>query len=253
MSTLCSRKPRVLVTRPKHQQANFIEICTKAGIEPISLPCMDILPVSFSLEQQELDNAELVFFTSRNAVEFVHESLALPWMGKNVLTIGKATQRMLNKLNQPVSHQPIAPYTSEAFIEWYSTQSPASSVILFKGVGGRKLIEEHFLERGISLQVKEVYKRVIPVISDAARQLAFVDNAPDIISVTSDDVLRNLVNIAGPLYANQLKATPLVVNSKRCAALAARLGFDYPALVADPAGDEGQLAAVKSWVTQSKH
>ncbi len=248
MSAATKRPIKVLVTRAKHQQADFIERCHAAGMEPISLPCMDILPVEFSLTQNNIDSADLVFFTSRNAVDFTHAHSPLPWVGKSVLAIGRATERILSRLGQPVAHPPVAPYTSEAFIEWYAQQAPATSAMLIKGVGGRKLLEAHFNDRAIPLNVVEVYKRVIPAVSDSERRRVFVDNAPDIISVTSDDVLRNLVNIAGPAFANQLKATQLVVNSERNAALAVRLGFDYAAIVASPAGDEGQIAAVMEWM-----
>ena len=118
------------------------------------------------------------------------------------------------------------------------------SALIIKGLGGRDLIEKTLEAEGTDVQVMPVYKRVMPVVSDSERQRVFIETPPDIISITSDDVLRNLVNIAGPDYANVLHATQLVVNSERCAAMAARLGFDHIAKVANPPGDVGQLAAI---------
>lgn len=239
-----AHKPRVLVTRPKHQQSNFIQLCTEANIETVSLPCIDILPVDCTITAEEVTQAELVFFTSRNAVEFAHAQLPLPWSA-NVFAVGRATERALAKFNQALVHPPIAPYNSEAFLDWHESQPAISSALFVKGLGGRDLIEKQFSANGVSVDIKSVYKRVRPIVSDTQRHRVFVETPPQIISVTSDAVLRNLVNIAGQEFAAQLHATPLVVNSERCAQLAVKLGFDHAPIVANPPGDEGQLSAIQ--------
>ena len=243
---------RVLVTRPKHQQSSFLARCADAGLDTLSLPCIDILPVDCSIDSAEIAAAEFVFFTSRNAVEFAHAIQPLPWKETSVYCIGRATQRALAHFNQDLAHPPIEPFTSEAFIDWLKTQPAISSALMIKGVGGRDLIETFLEETGASVSIKNVYKRVTPVVSDAERHRVFVDTPPDIISVTSDDVLRNLVNIAGPTYAAELHATPIVVNSERCADLAVRLGFDHGPIIANPPGDDGQIDGIKHWLKSSK-
>lgn len=235
---------RVLVTRPKHQQSNFLASCNAAGLDTVTLPCIDILPVECDIQEEQINQADLIFFTSRNAVEFAHALLPLPWKDAKVYAIGRATERVLSKLGQELVHPPVDPFTSEAFLEWYATQPPIASAIIIKGIGGRDLIETHFQSNHVNVVVKPVYKRVRPVVSDAERHRVFVDTPPHIISITSDDVLRNLVNIAGPDYANVLHAAQLVVNSERCAEMAVRLGFDHSPRVAHPPGDVGQMAAI---------
>lgn len=232
------------MTRPKHQQSHFLQCCEQAGLDTITLPCIDILPVACEIDQSDIDRAELVFFTSRNAVEFANVIVPFPWDGASVYAIGRATERVLGKLGQKLVEPPAEPYTSEAFLKWYSTKTPIGSALIIKGLGGRNLIETHLQSNKVDVVVKQVYKRVTPVVSDAERQRVFVDTPPHIISVTSDDVLRNLVNIAGPAYADILHATQLVVNSERCADMAVRLGFDHSPKVAHPPGDVGQMAAI---------
>jgi len=239
-----------LVTRPKHQQSLFLKSCVDAGLETISLPCLDILPVESELTNTDVKQSELVIFTSRNAVEFAHAINPLPWKKANVYAIGRATERVLGKLGQALIHPPVEPYNSEAFLDWYKTQEPIKSALLVTGMGGRDLIETQLRASGVDVVIRPVYKRVIPVVSDAERQRVFVDTPPDIISVTSDDALRNLVNIAGPAYASVLHSTQLVVNSERCADMAARLKFDHRAIVASPPGDVGQLAAILDCVAE---
>jgi uroporphyrinogen-III synthase len=244
---------RVLVTRPKHQQDSFLARCSDAGLDTLSLPCIDILPVDCSIDAAEIDAAEFVFFTSRNAVEFAHAIQPLPWNKASVYCIGRATQRALAQFNQDLAHPPIEPFTSEALIEWLKTQPTIKSALIVKGVGGRNLIESFFEQSGATVNIKDVYKRVTPVVSDAERHRIFVDTPPNIISVTSDDVLRNLVNIAGPTYANELHATPIIVNSERCADLAVRLGFDHSPIIANPPGDDGQIDGIVCWLEKQKH
>lgn len=251
--TKSTNAARVLVTRPKHQQSSFLARCADAGLDTLSLPCIDILPVDCSIDAADIDAAEFIFFTSRNAVEFAHTIQPLPWNNASVYCIGRATQRALAQFNQDLAHPPIEPFTSEAFINWLKTQAPVSSALIVKGVGGRDLIETYLAETGTSVIIKDVYKRVTPVVSDAERQRIFVDTPPDIISITSDDVLRNLVNIAGPTYAHELHATPIIVNSERCADLAIRLGFDHGPIVASPPGDDGQIDGIMHWLKSLKN
>lgn len=208
------------------------------------MPCIDILPVPCELSIQDTTQSDLVIFTSRNAVEFAHNLLPMPWENVSVYAIGRATGRTLKKLGQQLIQEPVEPYNSEAFLSWHDTQPSIKAVLIVKGVCGRGLMESTLPERGVSVVVKDVYKRVTPVVGDAERQRVFVENPPHIISITSDDVLRNLVNIAGPKYADVLHSIPLVVNSQRCADTAARLGFDHSAKVAYPPGDQGQMAAI---------
>lgn len=243
-------KTRVLVTRPKHQQSLFLKSCNDAGLETVTLPCIDILPVECELTKADVKQSELVLFTSRNAVEFAHATNPLPWKNANVYAIGRATERVLSKLGQCLVHPPVEPYSSEAFLEWYETQKPIKSALIVKGMGGRDLIETQLQAAGVNVVIKPVYKRVTPVVSDSERQRVFVDTPPHIISITSDDVLRNLVNIAGPAYASVIHSAQLVVNSDRCADMAARLGFDQPAKVAYPPGDVGQMAAILDCIAE---
>lgn len=249
-TTQANATTRVLVTRPKHQQSQFLQLCKQAGFDTLSLPCIDILPVASDLSLDDVKQADLIIFTSRNAVDFANTLLPLPWKNANVYAIGRATERALTKAGQPVVTAPLEPYNSEAFITWYETQAKPNNVLIVKGVGGRDQIETRLQSDNVSVNVKAVYKRVTPVVSDAERHRIFCETPPHVVSVTSDDVLRNLVNLAGPEYAHVLHGTYLVVNSERCANLAVRLGFDHKPRVASPPGDEGQLTAISALLNE---
>ena len=244
-------KPRLLVTRPRHQQQAFIQHSEALGFEAISLPCLDILPLHFEITLAELQAHELVLLTSRNAVDFVHRILPLPWPDTAVLAIGPATAHALQKLGQTLIRTPVAPYTSEAFLAWLSTRPVPASLAIVKGADGRQLIETTLRERGSRITPIAVYRRVMPVLNNADKHRVFVDSRPDVISVTSDNILRNLVEIAGPEYTAALFHLPIIVNSDRCAGLAARLGFKQAAIVAHQPGDAGQIEALRLWLMQT--
>ncbi len=74
----------------------------------------------------------------------------------------------------------------------------------------------------------------------------FSHSPPDIISITSNESLDNLVILAGE-FLPELLRIPLVVNSQRAADQAMRLGFLVTPLVASPPGDQGQIDAIRQW------
>ncbi len=75
----------------------------------------------------------------------------------------------------------------------------------------------------------------------------FSHSPPDIISITSNESLDNLVTLAGEFLPDLLKI-PLVVNSQRAVEQAMGLGFLRIPLVANPPGDKGQIEAIKQWI-----
>jgi len=248
--TLQHRRARVLITRPTNQQANFSERCRALGLDPIGLPCVDIVPVDAKLTLDDMQDAKRVLFTSRNAVDHAHRQLALPWSTVAVLAIGKATALSLERHGQTLAHPPVAPYTSEAFLNWLESHAEINSLMIIKGIDGRELIETTLRERGCVVSTRAVYRRKLPSVNDAQRKQVFVDHAPDIVSTTSDEILHNLMAIAGPMHAEGLRRLPLLVNSDRAAALAANMGFQQPAMIARPPGDDGQLHLLRHWIRE---
>lgn len=241
---------RVLVTRPLHQQQYFIQECKQLGLIPISLPTIDILPTDIQIDTAVIEAADLVLFTSKNAVEFAHMNSPLPWPSKHVQCIGPATANAVLKLGQHLETQPTAPYTSEAFLQnlLISNKATTKNVVIVKGEGGRKLMEKHFVDGGATLTTYSVYRRLCPTL-DAEQRASVFENPIDIVSTTSDDGLKNLRMLAGADFEGSLSQSQLIVNSNRSAQLALDYGFEKPALVANPPGDKGQLEAIKQYLS----
>ena len=239
-----SRRPRLLVTRPAARQEPFAARARALGFETIAFPCLEIRPdAAFALPAPAaLARYDAVLFTSRHAVETVVGRRPLPWPGTRLWAIGAATADALERAGQPPSRAPVPPYTSEALIAVLDAEPPPASLLVVTGHGGRELLAARQRERGGRVDVLPVYRRDRPAVVPARRR-ALRERAPDVISLTSDAVLENLVALAGPALP-ALLSRPLVVNSERCAGRARTLGFSGAIEVARPAGDAGQLDAL---------
>ncbi len=240
--------PVVLITRPEGQHLTFAEQSRQLGFSTALLPCLEIhhRPGSAHELQQLRDAHDIVLFTSANAVHHAHRILPLPWPNKDTHAIGSATARVLSNMGQEVTVTPKSPFTSEAYMTQLRLRIP-ESLLIVKGVGGRKLIQTELKSLGVRVAAIDVYERCRPCVDPTVIDSLFVD-PPDIICVTSDEILSNLWDLCSA-HAHSLMKIPLVVNSQRCAELAIKLGFKADSiLLADPAGDTGQLRCLQQWI-----
>lgn len=244
--------PRLLVTRPRERQEPFATRARALGLEPLAFPCIEIRPdgrVALP-DAATLGTSDAVVFTSRAAVEAVAPRRPFPWPGARVLAMGSATARALEALGQPVAAGPPPPYDSEALADALGREEGLADVVIVTGHGGRRVLGERLVARGVRVTTLETYRRLRPAVDETLRRRVLLERRPDIVSVTSDETLENLVALAGDAWAT-LAARPFVVNSPRCAALAGRLGVRGDVALASPPGDEGQLAALARWLARA--
>jgi len=241
--------PRLLVTRPAARQQPFASRARELGVEPVAFPCVEIRPEpALALPSPEaLAAFDAVLFTSRHAVEAVARLRPFPWPGVAAWAIGVATGAALARAGQPLARMPEDAATSEALVRALAREAPLGSLLVVKGRGGRELIASRQRERGTRVETLDGYRRARPVADERTRRRALVERVPDIVSVTSDEILDNFVELAGDALP-ALLPRPLILNSERGAARARAHGFTGPAIVASPPGDEGQLAALAAWL-----
>lgn len=244
----------VLVTRPQDQQASMVESLSSAGAAALSLPCLQINPVNNPVaaqtQLQQTDTADVVVFTSTNAVHHAHKLVGMPWFDPLplILATGPATAEQLLRYKMPVAELPQKPYNSEALLNLPTLrQKSLQKVAIVKGEGGREHLAQSLSKQGISVDLISVYKRSRPNYSRSTIDSLFLNSPPDIVTITSNEALKNLVTIAGTTHQTLLLNLPLIVNSERCATLAKQLGFQSQVIVAPLPGDVGQLEAVKQW------
>ena len=242
----------VMVTRPAGQQDAFRILLEKSGAEAIALPCLEIESrLELSPEKlSKVGSAELVIFTSANAVEAANHCAALSAISESgiIMAIGNTTAAKLRDFGLSPSFEPIPPYNSEALIELITHNvNNLQNIAIIKGAGGRTLLSESLRNAGKSVELIDVYNRKVPSYEQHEINSVFLKSGADIVTISSNETLQNLVLLAGDRFAEPLMQLPLVVNSQRNAELAQVLGFQSHILIAQEPGDKGQLEAIKYW------
>lgn len=250
---MANSKQRLLVTRPAAQSARLCALLEAAGYEAICLPAIEILdPVNlYALEavSDELGSYDLVVFVSVNAVkkgvEFVLDRREWP-EETGIATVGARSAEALLPYGLSTDYVPEHPFNSEALLALDELQDMAGQrVAIFRGNGGREYLYDVLTERGAEVDYVEVYQRACPVVDATAMLKLLQPGYLDYITVTSNEILQNLFDMAGAAGQTLLCELPLVVVSQRQSVLARELGFNREPLLAANASDAAIVAAVK--------
>ncbi|EIC23889.1 uroporphyrinogen-III synthase [Thiorhodovibrio frisius] len=237
----------VLVTRPAHQAERLCQLIEAAGGRPLRFPALVIEPTHDPAARALLaEHWDLVYCVSPNAVSFAHAIVAdrHPWLrAERVAVVGAGTARELEALGRPADLVPSGRFESEEVLALPElSHLDGQRVLIMRGEGGRGLMAETLRERGARVSIAEVYRRTCPKV-DPQPLLARWSTDVDWVTVTSEQILRNLLAILGPTGREQLLATPLVVIAARTAEAARTLGF-RDVVLAERASDEAVLAAL---------
>ena len=164
-----------------------------------------------------------------------------------IAAVGRRPAEALLRHGGRIDFQAPPPYNSEALLAAAELQTVGGKrIVIFRGSGGRELLADTLRQRGAEVAYAEVYRRVKPdsKLADTVRQAGEID----LVMVTSQDGLRNLVEMANREDRRAwLLNKQLVAISARVAQLADELGFKHRALTADQATDEAMMAACAAW------
>ena len=241
----------MLVTRPAAQAAHLCGLLEADGFEAIRLPAMEILdPVSlYELEAiaDELDDYDLAVFVSVNAVqkgvEFILDRRDWP-EHTAIATVGARSAEALLPYGLSTDYGPEHQFNSEALLALDELQDMSGQrVVIFRGNGGREHLRNTLLERGADVDYVEVYRRVCPVADEAGLQALLQPGYLAGITITSNETLQNLYDMAGVAGQPLLREQQLIVVSERQAGLARQLGFLKPPRLASNASAEAIVAA----------
>lgn len=250
---------RVLVTRPADQQAGFVRLLEAHGATPLSLPLLEIHTAHGSADAiarfKRNTPYDLAVFVSPNAVRHAHALAPMPWptsIARQLVAVGDATDAALNSLGRAADIRPAAQFSSEALLAEPALQNVAGQrVAVFCGDKGRKTLRDTLASRGASVDELIVYESHVPnyppgYVCEQLRQ-----SKPDVICLTSNQGVENLLNLTDNPCREWLLQTPLIVNSGRCSTLASQKGFRATIVVAGTPGDQGQLEGLLQWYTNS--
>lgn len=219
----------VLVTRPAAQAKTLCALIRSANGRPLCFPALEILPVKDPEEALTLlrQSWDLLIFVSRNAVD---QAIALgldgSWPAAHTLAaVGRATAEALDAAGRAPDLVPSSRFDSEAMLAMSElSDMTGQRVLICRGDGGRALLGNELGRRGAAVHYAEVYRRGRPAVQ-SGHLLRRWRSDVQVVTVTSDGILRNLMQLLGDRGRATLLDTPLVVISERTADTARRLGF----------------------------
>jgi uroporphyrinogen-III synthase len=220
---------RVLNTRPVHLAKATSDKITEAGGIPIELPLITIkaTPSDWIQTCPALSTMQHMIFISPNAVHyFFKTSPSHPWPRHlKYYALGTGTQAALQKQNRLNAILPTHP-DSEHLLMLDDLQTiQDQNILLIKGTGGRKLIENTLTRRGAHIIPIEVYQRALPTPNPANLESLWHEDAVDIILITSETALQHLFALFNQAAHAWLRTKPCLVISERLANIAHNAGF----------------------------
>ena len=239
----------ILVTRPAAQCAVLCDEIVRQGGTAIAFPAIEIQPVAVQTTVASVDH-DLVVFVSVNAVE--HGARHVTRSARTrIAAIGRATAAALAAAELAADIVPEAGFTSEALLAHPQLQMTSGArVLIVHGEGGRELLKETFEAHGMSVETREVYRRVRPDV-DAARvaeiEAHWSDEGIDVVTATSIETLQNLQTMLTERGRQLLSNTTLLVPSRRIVAAAVSAGLHGEAIVAAGADDASMIGALAQW------
>lgn len=237
---------RVLVTRPKEQAGKLCQMITKAGWLAETFPTIEIRPLNsdhLNKTLDEVNNFNYAIFISPVSVEMLFARINTLPDSLKLVAVGSSTQKKLeSRLNTKV----ISPerFDTEGLLElpeFQAGQIEGQRVLIFKGKGGRPLLEDSLKQRGAEVQLAELYERVVP---DTTRALDDILPGIDLITISSNTGLSNLISMAE--NTDLLRSKILVTPSVRATKLAKDSGFIH-IIQADNATDAAMISAMTTY------
>lgn len=246
----------VLITRPEEQANALAEAIQQAHGRPIRFPAMEILgppdKKAAKAALADLTGIDLLIFISANAVRY-----AFPLMPDNiplnlsVAAIGQATANALDEIGLEPTLVPDQQLNSEGLLALTEMQQVTGKrITIVRGNGGREILKQTLEERDASVDYIEVYRRQIPK-RNPANLIANWPNMVDVVTISSGEILQNLMGMLGDSGTALLKTTPILVASPRIAEQAADSGFNS-IYVAESALDQDILRALCEMVEESE-
>lgn len=223
----------VLITRPRAQAQELIDLFQQHGANTIYFPSIEITSKTnsqnFINHIKSLAEYTLIIFVSRSAVEHAAPTIKHYWSTlpshTKIAAIGPATAKALQAANINVDyHPPVETSHSEGLLSLLPLEIIKNKrVLIIRGVGGREMLENTLSEHGATVDYAECYQRTLPSTDITPLCEQWEREGIDIVTSTSVESLQNLVEMLGS-NARYLYNTPLVMISERMVAAAKSIG-----------------------------
>jgi uroporphyrinogen-III synthase len=239
----------VVVTRPRAQSSRFAALVAEAGGRPLLIPALEIAPIDLdpaSRARLTPDMYDWTIYTSANAVLHSMRQLTRPTRSR-IAAIGRATARALQEQHVEVDAVPPAASESEGLLALDAFAEPSGlRILIVKGEGGRRLLQEEFARRGAEVETAEVYRRVRAqpdeAILDELGQAFGTGRV--VVAATSVETLDSLLATVPESRIPGLREATLLVPGERVAAAAHDRRWSGPVIVAASAEDSTMAMAL---------
>jgi uroporphyrinogen III methyltransferase/synthase len=198
---------RIIVTRPRHQAAEFIDRLTAAGADVLPCASIEIVPPQSwdSLDDalRRLEQFDWVVFTSVNGVDVFFERMRALGRSSETLrharlaTVGPKTARALEREGVRVEVIP-EEFRAEAVADAMRSKGISGSRILLpRAAAAREVLAVMLREAGARVEEIASYDTVrAQTDSSQARQL-LSDGKVDLVTFTSSSTVSNFVDLLG--------------------------------------------------------
>ena len=234
----------VLVTRPAHQAGALCDEIEKVGGNTVRCPAIEILPPRDARHAQrqlkQIKNFDLAIFVSVNAVEAALTLLAPVKLPKTLqlAAIGISTTASLQSRGYQNIIHPQQQFDSEGLLQTETFRNVAGKrIALIRGESGREWLTKRLEENGASVTSIAAYRRKKPRESKTVLNDVLKNGEITLLSVTSNEGLRNITEMSGHLRA-RLQGLPMVVLSERNRQHAIKLGYGGPIQITELASNQ---------------
>lgn len=244
----------VVLTRAEGDAKRQQDLLSNRGFAATALPLLAIEPVATaSVVEAELAHANLVIFTSANAVThgLSYVSTACLRTSTRVLAVGRKTREILH--DQGIEANSPHREDSEGLLELIQHVSGGQSaesnkparVVVVKGEGGRDLLTAVLADEGCHVTEVNCYRRVWPPVSQEAFVRAFESGQRRYIHIASGETLSRLQELCDRYQVDACTKHTLVLPSDRVDRQARELGWQSR-IVAAGASDDALLDALST-------
>lgn len=242
-----------MVLRPVDQSDKLCGLLADSGGEVESFPTLEIVPVeTISTETLKdlIDWSERIIFISRNAVRILSakmDGLVDVFNEKHVFATGSGTADEARSCGIKKIISPEGQSGSETLLSLADLQTATineKKILIIRGDTGRELLKQELESRGAIVKYAEIYTRRMPEVSPQKVDKLWRQNPPDIIVITSNQGLSNLIDMTPTKYHKQLLSTDIVTMSMRIAQTAIKNGFIKKPVIAEFQTNQGLHDAV---------
>jgi len=209
-------RPRILITRTRHQASALALTLERMGAEAILVPTIELAPPDSyaALDQairllgDSIDTVDCVIFTSANAVHALvnrARELNSPLLPHRIAVIGPATARAVVAVGFAPATDPIImppEYIAESLAATLlALGTGPQSFLLVRAEEARDVIPSVLEAAGHTVHIAAAYRNRTPddTLPALSRLFATPESYPDVITFTSSSTARNLVALLDSL------------------------------------------------------